>query len=454
MKRGLFSSGMLWIGHSRAVQGERAVDHSSLQPNITIIERRPQRMSYGSISFPEGSPWCHGNATFWLIGHQLDETPYCYNSEMNNWTTPEIAVLDRKDDLNDLDSHPLNIDRHDCTSLDINKDGLTDIICVVGADKGKGFGYNELYLTQKDGSIRKVLRHGLQKYPTIRSRFVETLHNQADPGNITHVFISAYGTGRDDGEVNWHTMYRLLDGEPYFEHVPGPWNKNAKSRQISVVDWNKDGRDDLIVLHKRNATIFLEQEEGGTFRELDYARSHRNNRMRSARVADMDLDGFPDLIVTTSRFRNKERNWFEPSLKIFKGIDSPQRFNFSSYYFKMTLPFAAPDVEVLDVNSDGIPDLYLVLNDESKESFCGKPMPWEIKPFPPDDWTAPLDEAQDFLLIGRGFQENENDRFERVAMEHKLPGCGFIGKTFGNKKTMILANGDEGHAGTNAILSW
>lgn len=436
------------------LQGISAQTSSSLQPKITIVERRPQRMNYGSISLPQGSPWCHGNATFWLVGHQLDETPYCYDAELKNWTTPMIAVLDRQDSLNDLDAHPPNIDRHDCTLVDVNKDGLPDIVCVIGADKGQGFGYNELYLTQNDGSIQKVLRHGLQAFPTVRCRFVETLHNKVDPGNITHVFISAYGTGRPDGQVNWHTMYRLIDGEPYFENVPGPWNKNAKSVQLSVVDWNQDGRDDLIVMHKRNWTIFLEQEEGGTFRELNYPRNFRNNRIKSARVADVDLDGIPDLIVTTSRFRNKDREWFEPALKIFKGIDSPQRFDFSNYYFRMTLPFFAPDVEVLDVNSDGIPDLYVVLKDDSKDSFCGKPMSWDIKPYPPDDWIAPLDQAQDLLLVGRGFQLEKNDRFEKVILDHQIPGCGFIAKQFGNNKTMILANGDEGHAGTNVILNW
>lgn len=442
---------LAWPGLERELQELRV---SLLQPKVTVVESQPQRNVFGSISLPEGSPWCDGNMTFWLVGHHLNETPHCYDAELDTWTTPEIAMMDLNDELNDLDARPPHIDRHDCSTLDVNKDGLPDIVCAVGADKGEGQGYNELYLTQEDGSLQKVKYHGLQKYNTVRTRFVETLHNRVDEGNITHVFVSAFGSGRHDGNVNWHTMHRLIEGEPYFEEVLGPWNKHAKARQLSVVDWNQDGRDDIIVMHNRNWTMFFEQEEGGTFREIVYPRSYMNNRIRSARVADVDLDGIPDLIVTTARFKNMAKEWQPPTLKIFKGIDSPDRFDFSGFYFRMFLPFSAPDIEVLDVNSDGIPDIYVVLQDDAKESFCGHQMPWRLKPYPPPNWTAPLDVARDFLLLGKGFQTNEADRFEKVVMDHTLPGCGFIAKIFGNNKTMILANGDEGHPGSNAILSW
>lgn len=452
----VFGNSLAWHGSERDLEVTLRVvlQVPSLQPNVTVVEDSPQRMVYGSISSPEGSPWCGGNATFWMVGHQLDETPHCYNAELDNWTTPEIAIMDNNDELNDLDATPDHIDRHDCTTLDVDKDGLLDIICLVGADKGQGNGYNELYLTQTDGSLQKVKHHGLQKYTTVRSRFVETLHNKVDEGNVTHVFVAAFGSGRTDGAFNTHAMYRLIDGEPYFEEVPGPWNRPAKARQISVVDWNQDGRDDLIVMHMRNWTIFLEQEEGGTFREIEYPRNYRNNRIRSARVADVDQDGIPDLIVTTAKFRNNDKEWFSPHLKIFKGIDSPERFDFSQFYFKMALPFAAPDVEVLDVNSDGIPDLYIVLEDDSIGTYCGQPMSGKIRRYPPSDWAAPLDEAQDILLIGKGWQANEEDHFEKIIMNHKLRGCGSIAKVFGDNKTMILANGNAGHAGSNAILTW
>lgn len=427
---------------------------SLLQPTVTVVESQPQRMVYASISNPEGTPWCEGNATYWLVGHQLEDTPHCFNAESNTWHTPKIAMMDNRDPLNDLDGKPPNIDRHGCDVLDVNFDGLPDIVCGVGANKGFGDGYSELYITQEDGSIQKELYNGLQKYPTVRARFVKTLKNTVE--NITHVIISAYGTGRQDGAVNFHTMYRLIEGPPHFEEVFGGWNKNAKSIQVTVADWNEDGRDDLILMHNRNWTMFFEQEEGGTFREIMYKRSYRTERLRSARVADVNNDGINDLIVTSSQFTKfgQNRRIVGPKLKIFLGIDDPMRFNFLETYFFASLPYSAPDVEIVDVNNDGLPDLYVVQNNDEKGTFCGEPMSWKIRPYPPDDWTAPLDEANDFLYMNMGFQPKKAKRFNKVIMEHQLPGCGFIVEQFGNNRTLVLANGDEGHAGTNAILSW
>lgn len=36
------------------------------------------------------------------------------------------------------------VDRHDCVTMDVNKDGEIDIVCLVGAHKGRGLGLNEL----------------------------------------------------------------------------------------------------------------------------------------------------------------------------------------------------------------------------------------------------------------------------------------------------------------------
>jgi hypothetical protein len=121
---------------------------------------------------------------FWIcqVGHQADdETPWCLSNAVNETTSfanydytdarferPRRARLDTNDALNDIDG-PAIIDRHACTFLDVNLDGRPDIVCGVGANKGTGTGYNELYLTGANGNVTKVLDgHGLQKYTTVR----------------------------------------------------------------------------------------------------------------------------------------------------------------------------------------------------------------------------------------------------------------------------------------------
>ena len=70
----------------------------------------------------------------------------------NTWTLNSNARLDASDALN---GGP--IDRHYCVTMDVNRDNRTDIICGVGAVLGTGDGYTELYLTQSDGSVQKML---------------------------------------------------------------------------------------------------------------------------------------------------------------------------------------------------------------------------------------------------------------------------------------------------------
>jgi hypothetical protein len=123
------------------------------------------------------------------VGHQSDnETPWCLvpsggmSASFENFDYSGAkfkrlrrATLDISDELNMMDG-PKTIDRHGCTSVDVNLDGLPDVVCGVGANKGRGHGYNELYLTAPNGTLSKVLdARGLQKYTTIR--YVTTAKN-------------------------------------------------------------------------------------------------------------------------------------------------------------------------------------------------------------------------------------------------------------------------------------
>lgn len=130
-----------------------------------------------------------------MAGHQntLVDSPHCLIN--GTWQTPHIAELDLVDDLNIKDD-PTVIDRHDCGALDINNDGIMDFYCLVGANRGTGVGFNEIYLTKPDGSIKKVLRHGLQRFKGMRTRHTTVLRGS---NGTEYVFITANYGPRLDG---------------------------------------------------------------------------------------------------------------------------------------------------------------------------------------------------------------------------------------------------------------
>jgi hypothetical protein len=86
-----------------------------------------------------------------------------------------MTKLNFIDELNGSDGDD-RIDRHDCVYCDVDGDGIEDIVCLVGANVGRGVSYNKLYITEKDGSLIKVPKHGLQKYPTMRTRVMAKLN--------------------------------------------------------------------------------------------------------------------------------------------------------------------------------------------------------------------------------------------------------------------------------------
>jgi len=213
--------GELFYGNSTSVYNEWGRRLSSIQPRIFRVGTSPWRgeRALGSLNMPEGSPWCGtGSKTFWFVGHELrNERAWCQPQNGGKWFRSRVE-LDYSDALNENTGRN-HIDRHACVHVDVNRDGLPDIACAVGAKQGTGRGYNELYLTNKDGTIRKVRTHGLQKYPSLRTRLAAKL-KRASGADL--IFI---GTQQESvyGRTNSHRMFRAIPHPPYFKEVRGPW---------------------------------------------------------------------------------------------------------------------------------------------------------------------------------------------------------------------------------------
>jgi FG-GAP-like repeat len=444
------------------------------QPNIITVESYPARKVFGSLSDSHGSLFCDGNVTFWMVGHQPeDETPWCLSSPATAvtvpgtndtfidythsvWTQPFLATLDEIDPRNDNDGDR-HIDRHD------------DIICGVGANKGSGIGYTELYLgTMEDGNsttnrVKKVAHgRGLQKHPTTRTRFVRALRS-ADGSDL--IFIAARGATRVDGQENVHRMYRNVapanasrsQHNFYYEEVPGPWRRNSQASCLITQDFNGDGLDDIILCNQRSRALIYLQNPDSSWTAIP-TKGKTTKYWRSARLADFTGDGILDLVVVS--WGASPANPNEASyVRIFAGQSSFPYLDLGRKpILDKALLFATPDVEVLDVNSDGSPDIYIPLADElTLDTYCAdvfnNRLWWEKGNQPPPNWTPPIDHVADLLILGKtGNGTYLAEHF--IDMDHAEPGCGWMVERFGNDRTMILAQGTGNRPGHNMILQW
>jgi hypothetical protein len=445
------ASVLVVVSHSDSIPLARA----GLQPAVTVVESAPARKAHGSLSMPEGSPWCLGRPTYWLVGHDnTPETPWCQQPD-GAWVQPGIAALDKTDPLNAVDG-PRHIDRHDCARIDANADGLPDIVCVVGANKGTGNGFHELYITQSDGRLERILEgHGLNKYASLRTRFVVAL-DAADGGKL--IFIANLGIPRFDGRTNANRLFRLRspsdeDGaRPFFEEVDpdGPLVRESLVSFVLASDLNDDGVDDLLVGGERgDSHAFIQQPDLGWHAiRLDQVEG-LDARWRNARAADVSGDGIADLLVVgPAKYRGASSY-----LRIYRGDpELPALFDFREPLFDQSLPFPAPDLALVDANADGLLDLYVVQRDETRDSYCGPPLnrkPWPGKDSqPPEDFVPPLDNAADLLFIAES-----GGAFKAWRMAHAEPGCGGLVEPWG-ERGLILAQGFLARPGHNLLLTW
>lgn len=388
-------------------------------------------------SFLEGSVWCDGDApTYWVTGHDghaLDR-PLCLVN--GQWVRP----------ANNRTGLVTGQDRHACVTIDVNRDGLDDVLCNVGAGGGKGRRDNEVYLTLPNGTLTKLdvrtSPHGLNRYPYMRNRVSATLKNPEGVRDL--VFMGTMGFRREDGKSNLHRMFRNVfespERFPYFEEVPGPWtSRYFPTFHAEAGDFTGDGVDDLIVCDMSGPAVLARQRSDGTFRGVILPKNNVYVRSwRSARIADVTGDGRPDLVVVTSPNRTK-------LLRVFKGVKGRPYFDFNRPYFEASLRWNAPDVEVMGVNGDGRRDIYVVQVDESEGKFC---FHHGVKRLAPDV-VPDLDNAHDVLFLGT----QGSVPYKKVVMDHAQPGCGNIAQRW-DDRTMLLGQGAFDNPGYQLLLEW
>ena len=437
-------------------------EFDEFQPNVTIIDGSPGRINFGTyLNFPNGSIWCAGKPTIWPVGHWIIDSPYC-QEEDGTWERNDTAKLDLIEPL--MIGQPRGglrnmcnitcIDRHECHTLHVNDDDLLDIVCFTGAGKSKGHGFAEIYLTQPDGSLEKVHEfHGLQTYDGMSTRPTTLLHSVAHDAAL--IFVGTNGKLREDNLTNAAQMYLHTSTEPpYFEPlVNGTWSKrHYHARQTVTTDYNRDRRDDVFVLRKKYGPVIFRQPglASNPWKVNRPPKGHRGNWQRLV-ASDVTGDGVADLVVVKKIYKAGQK------IIVYEGTPNRARhgFNFTDppYYEKGGYR-RVQDIEVLDVNGDGISDIYIVRDGENGYCNILKSTRMELfyggEAVPPDGFVPPNDTRSDILLVGTG---DANNPFVEVVLNHQYPGCGYRAKKFGDGK-LFLSQGSDHTFGYSLLLEW
>lgn len=338
----------------------------------------------------------------------------------------------------------------------------------MGAKKGKGKGMNELYLTHpEDGTLQQVPKHGLQKYLTLSTRVSAKLKHS---NGADLIFVGTSGSERKDRNTNSHRMFYVLKSglPPYFIEFPGPWTNSLYYATCAVTaDINGDGLDDLIVCNKKGKSRMYIQTQGGVFRQMNipsneytnagsYWRNVRfeyltNNTVRHKYLVVVEGTSLPSDKATSS----SDSEYY---VRLYRGRNKAPYFNFNKPYYSKRLPYGTYDVEVLDVNNDGVGDLYISQSDEFS-GYCSLRGPdaivWKGGPTPPPAWIPPYDKAAaDILLMGIIKEKDNQLSFLMHEMDFRTRGCSSLVKRFGNMQTLALAGGRHIHEGYNYLLEW
>lgn len=189
------------------------------------------------------------------------------------------------------------IDRHGCDRADADRDGHKDIICAVGASRGKAVKRHELSLAPNKAS-RELVRGGLGiSDPLGRGRFAAFIKLDGDA--YPEVFI-ANAPDRNDGMPGYNRFYRNVRGT----FVPAPnvgLDSSHGAECLQAADFDQDGDEDLVYCTQygfsgRAAGLRFMRNERGQLKDRTSALNIKPIGDIDFAFADVTGDGRRDLI--------------------------------------------------------------------------------------------------------------------------------------------------------------
>jgi hypothetical protein len=232
-------------------------------------------------------------------------------------------------------------DRHDCRIGDFNKDGLKDIFCSVGANRGTTVKANALYIQQPGGTFVDEAYQWNVADTMGRGRYGAVL--DANHDGYQDIF---YGTEslRPDGMPSVNRFY-LNTGHGSFVDDPAMGlDLNIGSLCAHTVDYNSDGWPDLLVCGEEGGLHLFKNDQGHGFTDVSSILG-APVKATDAAMVDVNHDSRPDLITLTP-------SKVAEQLQLANGTFAPPK--------TILTMKSGRALAVGDVNGDHNPDIYVV----------------------------------------------------------------------------------------------
>jgi hypothetical protein len=232
-------------------------------------------------------------------------------------------------------------DRHGCAAGDVDGDGLPELACTIGAHHGQSLKVEELWFDVAGEPRNTSLDLGLVD-PLGRGRRVTFI--RADRDGLPDLYVTAEPE-RVDGLPSVNRLYRNRFPRRFVQAPRAGINDAIGGHCTLATDLDGDRREDLLVCGRSpdGDGLRVYRNLGGSFRDVTRDWGIEPIGDEAVATADIDRDGWPDLIqVSWNRIR-VSRNVGRRFVVRWEGAVT-----------------RAMGVAAADATGDGRPDLYVV----------------------------------------------------------------------------------------------